>query len=180
VFLDDSLKDMWRKLEAFQPNRDPNIISRADDSSVFIISYNADNHTTAMYLYKPGTWPPQLLLEMQPGLNKYKLAPMHSIVITARDGLKLPAYLTMPLKTGVPAVLPQCVIGDVPDLSPAAAKAIAASPLKCPLNLKLPLILFVHGGPWARDTWGADSVVQWLTNRGYAVLQVRGTPRSSR
>ena len=36
----------------------------------------------------------------------------------------------------------------------------------------LPTILFVHGGPWSRDYWGYDSWVQWMANRGYAVLQV--------
>jgi dipeptidyl aminopeptidase/acylaminoacyl peptidase len=36
----------------------------------------------------------------------------------------------------------------------------------------LPTVLLVHGGPWARDTWGYNSMVQWLANRGYAVLQV--------
>lgn len=36
----------------------------------------------------------------------------------------------------------------------------------------LPTVLLVHGGPWARDTWGFDPQAQWLTNRGYAVLQV--------
>lgn len=36
----------------------------------------------------------------------------------------------------------------------------------------LPLILSVHGGPWARDEWGFDPLVQMLANRGYAVLQV--------
>jgi len=30
----------------------------------------------------------------------------------------------------------------------------------------------VHAGPWSRDTWGYDAVGQFLTNRGYAVLQV--------
>ncbi|MEO8035734.1 MAG: S9 family peptidase, partial [Acidobacteriota bacterium] len=35
----------------------------------------------------------------------------------------------------------------------------------------LPLVLFVHGGPWGRDTWGFSSYPQWLANRGYAVLQ---------
>ncbi|HEX9162058.1 MAG TPA: S9 family peptidase, partial [Thermoanaerobaculia bacterium] len=35
----------------------------------------------------------------------------------------------------------------------------------------LPLVLFVHGGPWGRDTWGYRSYPQWLANRGYAVLQ---------
>jgi dipeptidyl aminopeptidase/acylaminoacyl peptidase len=36
----------------------------------------------------------------------------------------------------------------------------------------LPTVLLVHGGPWGRDSWGYSSVVQWLANRGYAVLQI--------
>jgi len=36
----------------------------------------------------------------------------------------------------------------------------------------LPSVLLVHGGPWARDHWGYYPLVQWLANRGYAVLQV--------
>jgi dipeptidyl aminopeptidase/acylaminoacyl peptidase len=35
----------------------------------------------------------------------------------------------------------------------------------------LPMVLFPHGGPWARDSWGYNGYVQWLANRGYAVLQ---------
>jgi dipeptidyl aminopeptidase/acylaminoacyl peptidase len=36
----------------------------------------------------------------------------------------------------------------------------------------LPLVLVVHGGPWARDHWGYNPYDQWLANRGYAVLLV--------
>jgi dipeptidyl aminopeptidase/acylaminoacyl peptidase len=36
----------------------------------------------------------------------------------------------------------------------------------------LPLILLVHGGPWARDQWGYQPEAQLLANRGYAVLQI--------
>ncbi len=36
----------------------------------------------------------------------------------------------------------------------------------------LPTVVLVHGGPWARDTWGYNPMVQWLANRGFAVLQV--------
>lgn len=36
----------------------------------------------------------------------------------------------------------------------------------------LPMVLLVHGGPQARDTWGYNPEVQWLANRGYVVLQV--------
>jgi len=37
---------------------------------------------------------------------------------------------------------------------------------------KLPMVLLVHGGPWARDSWGYNGIHQWLANRGYAVLSV--------
>lgn len=40
------------------------------------------------------------------------------------------------------------------------------------LAQNLPAVLLVHGGPWARDTWGYDPEAQWLANRGYAVLQI--------
>jgi len=36
----------------------------------------------------------------------------------------------------------------------------------------LPMVLFVHGGPWARDYWGYDSRAQLFANRGYVCLQV--------
>jgi len=36
----------------------------------------------------------------------------------------------------------------------------------------LPMVLYVHGGPWARDTWGFNASAQWFANRGYAVLQI--------
>ena len=35
----------------------------------------------------------------------------------------------------------------------------------------LPAVVLVHGGPWVRDNWGFNPFVQWLANRGYAVLQ---------
>lgn len=36
----------------------------------------------------------------------------------------------------------------------------------------LPMVLYVHGGPWWRDEWGYDPNAQWLANRGYVCLQV--------
>jgi dipeptidyl aminopeptidase/acylaminoacyl peptidase len=37
---------------------------------------------------------------------------------------------------------------------------------------KLPVIINPHGGPWARDSWGFNPEIQFLANRGYAVLQM--------
>ncbi|TMK42817.1 MAG: S9 family peptidase, partial [Actinobacteria bacterium] len=37
---------------------------------------------------------------------------------------------------------------------------------------ELPAVLMVHGGPWARDSWGFNAEAQWLANRGYVSVQV--------
>lgn len=68
-----------------------------------------------------------------------QMAPMLSAKFTARDGLVIHGYLTLP-------------VGSEPR--------------------NLALVVLVHGGPWVRDTWGFDPLVQLLANRGYAVLQV--------
>jgi len=36
----------------------------------------------------------------------------------------------------------------------------------------LPVVVNPHGGPWLRDSWGYNPEVQFLANRGYAVLQI--------
>ncbi|WP_019201475.1 alpha/beta fold hydrolase [Tsukamurella sp. 1534] len=69
-----------------------------------------------------------------------------------------------------------------PDLAPMTAVSFVARdglPLHAFLTLPvgvephgLPLVLLVHGGPWANDMWGYNREVQMLANRGYAVLQV--------
>lgn len=61
---------------------------------------------------------------------------------SSRDGLPLSGYLTVPVDT--------------------SGQAMA----------KLPTVLLVHGGPWARDTWADRTLPSFLANRGYAVLQV--------
>ncbi|HUP68872.1 MAG TPA: S9 family peptidase [Acidimicrobiales bacterium] len=57
-------------------------------------------------------------------------------------------------------------------------RALDGLALPCYLTLpvgveprRLPAVLLVHGGPWFRDTWRYNPEVQFLANRGYAVLQ---------
>ena len=73
-------------------------------------------------------------------------ASMHPVEIKARDGLDARRLLTLPA-------------GSDPDGD--------GKP-----DAPLPMVLNVHGGPWARDSWGFDPEHQWLANRGYAVLAV--------
>ena len=47
--------------------------------------------------------------------------------------------------------------------------------LTLPTDVKpktLPVVVHPHGGPWARDRWGFNPEVQFLANRGYAVLHM--------
>ncbi|MCS6986726.1 MAG: S9 family peptidase [Sphingomonadaceae bacterium] len=82
------------------------------------------------------------LFVSRPELDGMPLARMDPVEIRARDGLSLPSYLTLPAGTGERPPAP------------------------------LPMVLLVHGGPWARDRFGFDPYAQLFANRGYAVLQV--------
>ncbi len=68
---------------------------------------------------------------------------------------------------------------ELADMKPVVIPARDGMELVCYLTLpkgldhaNLPLVLLVHGGPWARDAWGYDPMHQWLSNRGYAVMAV--------
>jgi dipeptidyl aminopeptidase/acylaminoacyl peptidase len=66
------------------------------------------------------------------------MSPVASVRFTARDGLPLRGYLTLPKGRDA---------------------------------YGLPLVLMPHGGPFERDKWEYDPIVQFLASRGYAVLQ---------
>ncbi len=124
--------------------------SRTTDDRRWIVIYTTDNGPASVYLYdrrndgNPGA--ARFLYTTRPELEKQPLASMHPVEIKARDGLTLVSYLTLPV---------------------ASDKDNDARPDK-----PVPMVLFVHGGPWARDAWGYNPYAQWLSNRGYAVLQV--------
>ncbi len=62
-----------------------------------------------------------------------------------------------------------------PVLIEASDGLILPSYLTLPLDTgdePLPMVLYVHGGPWARDYYGYEPFAQMLADRGFAVLQV--------
>ncbi len=120
------------------------VSSRTLDDSKWIVSYLMDDGPVRYYLYDRAAKNAKFLFTNRKPLEGLALSKMRPVVITSRDGLKLVSYLTLP----------------------AGAKD-AKRPEK-----PLPMVLFVHGGPWARDSWGFNPYHQWLANRGYAVLSV--------
>jgi dipeptidyl aminopeptidase/acylaminoacyl peptidase len=128
------------------------VTSRTLDDSQWTVAYILDNGPVKFYRYdRPaaggeGERTMTFLFDNRDDLADYPLVKMHTPVIKSRDGLDLVSYLSLP-----PGSDPD---GDgVP-------------------NKPVPMVLDVHGGPWARDGWGLNASHQWLANRGYAVLNV--------
>lgn len=149
AFGEDKLK--WRAIDP-RAQADLDVLGRAAAPGVFFVQSQDRSDrkwVVAMlrpdgpqrnYLYDRDTRKLEFLFADRPALARHTLAAMEFVRIRARDGLSLPAYLTLP--AGVP-------------------------------RRALPLVLFVHGGPWFRDNWFYDPTVQLLANRGCAVLQVQ-------
>jgi dipeptidyl aminopeptidase/acylaminoacyl peptidase len=122
------------------------INSRTDDDRVWIVWNDPLVKPVTTYIYdrEAGTLTPFYV--SRPELEGMPLQPMHPQEIASRDGLTLPSYLTLPPGSDTDA-----------DGRPDAP---------------VPMVLLVHGGPWARDGYGFNSAHQMLANRGYAVLSV--------
>lgn len=84
---------------------------------VWLVEYSKGDSNTGVYLHHCGTFPPQLLFNVQPALSNYTLAATHPVVITARDGLTVPGYLTLPALPHMPKQLPTGLAGKVPGLN---------------------------------------------------------------
>ncbi len=120
------------------------VVSRTNDDAKWVVVVNDPVHVTTSYLYDRSSGKVIKLFDHRPELAGAPLRPMKSVEIRTRDGLTLVGYLTLPP-------------GSVPAVRPAKP---------------VPLVLDVHGGPWARDSYGFNPEHQWLANRGYAVLSV--------
>lgn len=144
-FIDSAIE---RHFEALQ-DADEGVLSgvnRSRNDRVWVASFTRDDGPTRYYLYHTATGKTTFLFVSNTSLEGLSLAKMRPLVIESRDEEQLVSYLTLPPNA------------DTDN------KGRPESPL--------PLVLVVHGGPWARDSWGYNALHQWLANRGYAVLSV--------
>ncbi|MEO0482235.1 MAG: S9 family peptidase [Planctomycetota bacterium] len=132
------------------------VVSRTEDDRLWVVVTPNDDGPARYWLYDRTDGEATSLFSHQPELEDAPLAPMHPVVIRARDGLELVSYLTLPPHVGA-------TIGEGLGFAGGASVSTAES---------APLVLLVHGGPWARDHWGYSPLHQLFANRGYAVLSV--------
>jgi dipeptidyl aminopeptidase/acylaminoacyl peptidase len=147
----DYLKPEWKVLDkavagdiAFLNDKLGNwlLSSRTDADDRWIVTTDNSTASAAAFVYDRKAQSLTKLFDSRPELAGAPLAQMRPVEIPSRDGKTLVSYLTLPSSAGAKSAKP------------------------------LPLVLLVHGGPWARDTYGYDAYSQFLANRGYGVLQV--------
>lgn len=120
--------------------------SRTDDDTVWIVWNDPLTRPVRTFIYDRVTQTLIPFYVSRPDLEGAPLQPMHPLEIASRDGLTLPCYLTLP---------------------PGSDADGEGRP-----DAPVPMVLLVHGGPWARDAYGFNSAHQLLANRGYGVLSV--------
>ncbi len=127
-------------------NGSVSVLSQTRDNSLWMVASDGSTEPLTYYSYDRAAGELTKLFAARPEVNALPLNIMHPLSIQSRDGLELVSYLTLP-----PHVDPD---GDGrPDEA-------------------VPMVLVVHGGPWARDSYGYSSWSQWLSNRGFAVMNV--------
>ena len=129
-----------------QLNGGSQVLAQTLDNSLWTVFTDQSNQSPIYKVFDTTSGELTDLFITQPEVNNLPLSTMHGVVIPSRDNLDLVSYLSLPLMSD-----------PNQDGKPEQTS---------------PLVLLVHGGPWARDEFGFNSLAQWLTNRGYSVLQV--------
>lgn len=137
--VDPTVAEDFRKIGGAAAGASFEVTSRDTADQLWIVHFDTDVSPGGYLLWDRRARRATPIFHVQPEIDKLTLAPMKPVTFTARDGMSITGYLTLPV--GVPAK-------------------------------NLPLVMNPHGGPWYRDSWGFNPEVQWLANRGYAVLQV--------
>ena len=139
VWFDPTYKSLQRLLDKALPGQEAWIQSRSADGKRMTVFSTSPTDPGSYYIFEPSAKRLHRFAGLNDHINPAVLAVTKYIRYTARDGLSVPAYLTLP-------------VGRQPG--------------------KLPLIVMPHGGPYGvRDTLDYNREVQFLANRGYAVIQ---------
>ncbi|MBN3035740.1 MAG: S9 family peptidase [Bacteroidales bacterium] len=141
-FFDDTTKLLFEKLESRLEGYEIGISAFNKNEDMFIVRTYSDRSLGAYYLYNLNTDELNKIVDVSPWLDENEMAVMNPIQYTSRDGKTIHGYLTLP-------------------------KGYTLDDAK-----NLPVVVNPHGGPWYRDSWGFNPEIQFLANRGYAVMQM--------
>jgi len=141
-FFDKETAELFKNLEKELAGYELGISSVSKDENMYMVRTYSDRSLGAYYLYDKENNKLEKIHDVSPWLDENEMANVFPIKYTARDGLVIPGYITLP-------------------------KGLTVETAK-----NLPMVVNPHGGPWARDNWGFNPEIQFLANRGYGVLQM--------
>jgi dipeptidyl aminopeptidase/acylaminoacyl peptidase len=143
VFSDDYWANLQRTLDAQFPGQQVSFGGTLNrELGRAIVTVSSSRHSPAHYILLNGR-ELKLLGRQRPWIQPQTLGETTFVRYRARDGLSVPAFLTLP---------------------PRYDKATSG---------RVPVIVLPHGGPWSRDDldWDGSGWPQFLATRGYAVIQ---------
>jgi dipeptidyl aminopeptidase/acylaminoacyl peptidase len=141
-FFDKETEALYERLNKDLGDYELGISAVSKDENVYMVRTYSDRSLGAYYLYNKEEDKLEKIHEVSPWIDETQMASVYPISYTARDGLVIPGYLTLP-------------------------KGLTLETAK-----NLPIVINPHGGPWARDNWGFNPEIQFLANRGYGILQM--------
>ncbi len=141
-FFDKESEDIYKFLEDKLKGYEVSVTGENKNEDIFIVRTYSDKSLGAYYIYDKNAGTLDKITDVSPWLNEDEMANQLPIEYKSRDGLTIHGYLTLP-------------------------KGYTEETAK-----NLPVVVNPHGGPWARDSWGFNPELQFLANRGFAVLQM--------
>ena len=135
---DSTYEEALALLDGFQVD----FVDQSADSEKLILRVSSPNDPGGLFLFTRGGSLSKIS-DNRPGLEADRMGEVLSVAYTARDGQRIPAYVTLP--AGLQA-------GQSPK--------------------DMPFIVFPHGGPFARDEKRFDYMAQFFASQGYGVLQM--------
>jgi dipeptidyl aminopeptidase/acylaminoacyl peptidase len=141
-YFDSTSKAIFEKIQKKLSGYEIGITAINKDENIIILRTYSDKSLGSYYIYNSDDDKMEKIVDVSPWINENEMSNQLPIDYQSRDGLKINGYLTLPKGYNME-------------------------------NAKnLPVVINPHGGPWARDSWGFNPEIQFLANRGYAVLQM--------
>ena len=141
-FFDSTSKEVIEKIQMQLPGYEIGLTGVNKEENTLIVRTYSDKSLGAYYIYTTEDNKLEQIVEVSPWIDENEMSNQLPINYNSRDGLNINGYLTLP-------------------------KGYTMENAK-----NLPVVINPHGGPWARDGWGFNPEIQFLANRGYAVLQM--------
>ncbi len=131
------------ELRAKYPDYSVRFVDQTDDYRTLIVRMSTAYEPGGLFMYSSGDENVRLVGRQYNGLEAADMGSVVAASYTARDGQKIPAYITMPVTVTTQAQFKN-----------------------------LPFIILPHGGPYGRDAKRFDYFAQFFASRGYGVMQM--------